>query len=133
MTIEEHAFDGCDEIVSLETPSKAISIGKSAFAGCPNLESVRILSGSVRWSVFRGCPKLKSVFVGEKVRSLEYGSLAACEKLESVVIEEGTVGLKIQDAFEEMSPLNPCICQPDMMERKAGAMERLAVVPTSRS
>ena len=100
LTIEERAFEGCEEIVSLETPSKAISIGKSAFAGCPNLESVRILSGSVRWSVFRGCPKLKSVFVGEKVRSLEYGSLAACEKLESVVIEEGTVGLKIQDAFE---------------------------------
>ena len=100
LTIEENAFEGCEEIVSLETPSKVMSIGKSAFAGCPNLESVRIRSGSVRWSVFRGCPKLKSVFVGGKVRSLEYGSLAACEKLESVVIEEGTVGLKIQDAFE---------------------------------
>ncbi|MCQ2390191.1 MAG: leucine-rich repeat domain-containing protein [Kiritimatiellae bacterium] len=100
LMIEERAFEGCAEIVSLKTSDRLISIGESAFAGCPNLESVRLLSGSVRWSVFRGCPKLKSVFVGKKVRSLEYGSLAACEKLETVEFEEGELGLKLQDPFK---------------------------------
>jgi len=100
MAIEENAFEGREEIITLETPDSAMSIGKNAFAGCPNLESVRIMSGSIRWNVFRGCPKLESAFVGEKVQSLEYGSLSDCESLASVVFEEGSVRIRLQDSFE---------------------------------
>ena len=61
--IEESAFWGCSELISIEIPNSVTSIGEWAFAWCSSLSSVTIPNSitSIKKALFMGCTSLSKV------------------------------------------------------------------------
>ena len=87
--IKAYVFSGCTSIKSLVIPdSVAVSIGRSAFYRCINLESVSIGNSAtiIEDSAFSECRKLKSVTIGNGVTSIGSRCFGDCEALEEITL-----------------------------------------------
>ena len=80
--IGESSFRNSD--VTIVKSNTVISIGKNAFEGCNNLESVSFPNAKeIRQNSFENCMNLKSVDF-PNAETIEFGAFSECDKLESV-------------------------------------------------
>ena len=87
--VDDNAFAGCLQAVSIIISSGITHIGWKAFSECSNLESV-ILPGSIKViekSAFEYCYKLKEIQIPLKVKSIKSETFYNCKQLASVKIE----------------------------------------------
>ncbi len=102
-TIDDYAFDGCKNLISLTIPASVTSIGSHAFLSCTGLTSITIPNGvtSIGYEAFRGCTGLTSVTVLCSPTSVEDGIFYGCENLKEVTFDCESV----TPLFIEMSSL----------------------------
>jgi len=86
--IGDAAFQGMNNIESVQLPDGVELIGSSAFSGCKNLRSVLIPDSveSLDRDVFNGCTNLKSIHFPNSIAKLDAGTFAGCTSLETVNI-----------------------------------------------
>ena len=94
-TIEERAFYGCEDLISLALPQGLTEVGSYAFAGCSALEEVS-LPGSVKSTgnyVFSGCSALKRVQFEEGVLSVGNFAFNKCTALQEITFPQSLVSM----------------------------------------
>lgn len=92
--VEDGAFSGCSGFTTLYLPNN-VSIGCSAFEGCKDLESVTISKGKIGQWAFASCPNLKHINILSEVNSIGYYVLQNCSDEISVYVEESSNPLEI--------------------------------------
>lgn len=88
--VQQHAFDGFDNIYNVQIGGSVSSIGYRAFSGCMNLTSV-VIGGSVTEigaDAFFSCKRLTSVVIGDNVTTIEKCAFQHCTSLTSIVIPD---------------------------------------------
>lgn len=76
LAIEDGAFAGCENMISIDIPSTVKRIGKDAFAGCKNLKSITLPEGltSIEAGAFAGCESLEEIIIPESVIKIGEGA-----------------------------------------------------------
>lgn len=106
VSIEEDAFNGCEELLSVKLPKSIKSIGDDAFADCINLTDIVIPQSvtSIGRRAFAGCSSLTTINVPELIKSIEEFTFYECNRLSSITIEEGVEVIK-RGAFQDCKTL----------------------------
>ncbi len=93
--INERAFEGNENILSLEIPASVQSIGAYAFSGCSGLKNLSLNEGlkTIYSGAFVGCP-ITSLTIPNSVKNMEtayyqQGAFRDCTKLTHVTIGSG--------------------------------------------
>lgn len=92
--VDEGAFSGCSGFSTLYLPNN-VYIGSSAFEGCKDLESVTISKGEIGQWAFASCPNLKQINILSEVNSIGCYVLQNCSDEISVYVEESSNPLEI--------------------------------------
>ncbi len=112
--IGDGAFEGCDELTSIEIPGSVMCVGNRAFYmcsrladikipkevttiedytfyGCSSLTDIEIPNGvtSIGNSAFRGCSGLTSIEIGSSIIDIKAAAFFDCNGLTSIKISEG--------------------------------------------
>lgn len=89
--IENDAFRGCSNLVSITLPCKITSIGNYAFYGCTNLKNITIPDGVtiIGDSAFCDCSNLEEVIMPNSLKSIKNKSFYCCKNIKSVTIPDG--------------------------------------------
>ncbi|NDV65598.1 leucine-rich repeat domain-containing protein [Bacteroides sp. 224] len=112
--IEEAAFYNCALLLEITLPGTIVEIGRMAFCGCRNLQSINfsrnlkklgeacfancsslkdvVLPNSLEYvgkSAFYDCANLKRVVLSRRMVEIKFNSFGNCEKLTDVIIPEG--------------------------------------------
>ena len=90
-SIDDYAFYGCGNLVSVDFFDGVTYIGKYAFYNCSNLLDIKIPHGvtNIYNYAFRYCASLKSIDIPDSVTSIGYGSFEYCKGITSIEIPEG--------------------------------------------
>lgn len=90
-SIGRSAFQGYDNLLSVEIPEGITLINGHAFAGCSALHTVIIPQSvtSIRGNAFSGCKNLTSIIIPPNVTWIGEMVFSNCSALTSVVIPEG--------------------------------------------
>ena len=121
--INDYAFDGCKNIVSVNIPNTITTIGNYAFSSCSNLTSI-IIPNSVTYIgeyVFDNCQKLTTIDIPYSVQSIGTRAFFNCTGLNSIKIGSGVVTIGNQ-AFIWCSAITTIICtavEPPALGEKA--------------
>ena len=104
--IDEGAFRGATNLISVVIPDGVTSIGDKAFRDCTRLASVTIPNSvtSVGAGAFSGCSGLTSITLPNSVTSIEAEVLHGCSGLTSVTIPNNVTSIGTS-AFAECSSL----------------------------
>jgi hypothetical protein len=92
--VDDGAFAGCCGFTTLYF-TQNVSIGNSAFEGCKDLESVTISKGKIGQWAFASCPNLKQINILSEVNSIGCYVLQNCSDEISVYVEESSNPLEI--------------------------------------
>ena len=67
MSIEDYAFEGCDNLISIAIPNSVKNIGKYAFSNCSQLKSIDMGSSvnSVGYDAFSGCESIEEIHLND--------------------------------------------------------------------
>lgn len=89
--IENDAFRGCSNLVSITLPCKITSIGNYAFYGCTNLKNITIPDGVtiIGDGAFCDCSNLEEVIMPNSLKSIKNKSFYCCTNLISINIPNG--------------------------------------------
>lgn len=121
--IEDGAFKGNKNIVSLYLPTTLMHIGDEAFSGCTSLREVYISSqiNNTGKAVFKGCTALETVslygisFIGDE-------AFKDCTALRTVIIGDGCEEVGFS-AFENCTALESVILPDSIKEICGGAFQ----------
>eukprot|EP00985_Skeletonema_marinoi_P016273 scaffold8685_cov82-Skeletonema_marinoi.AAC.2 len=81
--IEEDAFDGCADLVHVETHDGIRKVGRDAFFGCESLRIVDLRSVlEIGEDAFEGCEDLTDVKFGNKLETIGKWAFSQCFSLE---------------------------------------------------
>ncbi len=86
--IEDHAFDGCENLTNITIPNSVTSIGAGAFYNCTSLTSITIPDSviSIGNYALSGCTGLTSVTIPNSVTNIGSSVFSGCTALESMSI-----------------------------------------------
>ncbi len=96
-TIEQYAFEGCNNIYKITIPNSVMYIENNAFSGCTYLEEV-IIPDSVKYikdNAFSRCPNLKRVEIRSKEVRISRTAFMDCPKLNYLALAK----FEINDLF----------------------------------
>ena len=100
------AFEYCGYFVSITIPDSIKSIEERAFDKCENLETIVMGNGvtSIGMYAFADCKTLKNITIPSSVKSIAEGAFSCCSNLEKIVIPNSvtTIGDRL---FEGCSSL----------------------------
>lgn len=87
-SIRQYAFCSCHGLTSLTIPDSVTDIREYAFSECGSLTSVTIGNSvtEIRGDAFSECPNLKSVIIGDSVTSIGDWVFNNCINLRSIVL-----------------------------------------------
>ena len=82
-SIEESAFDGCENLMNITIPNSVIHIEKSAFSNCCSLTHISIPDNvtSIEKEMFSGCNDLAQVIIPDSVTHIEENAFSFCTSL----------------------------------------------------
>ena len=81
-----NAFAGCTSLVRVSVPSTVTTIGDYIFEDCTSLVGADIRSSIVTRSMFSGCTSLKTVTLSNNCTAIKNGAFKDCENLETITI-----------------------------------------------
>lgn len=85
--IEDKAFFGMTDLISVSIPGSVKYIGIDAFSYCTKLSSLNIAEGvECMEEAFRGCIALSSIVIPESVNEILGNPFAGCSKLERIEV-----------------------------------------------
>lgn len=89
-SIDDYAFDYCQDMSSVEIPQTITTIGKRAFNRCDNLTNITIPNSvtSIREFAFSECYKLSVITIPASVTLIGDGVLAFCKSLEKINVAD---------------------------------------------
>lgn len=92
--IEEYAFDGCKNLISITMPGNVTNIGEQAFRGC-NIKKLNILKGTkkITKEIVLWKDTLEEVNIPESVEYIYSGAFAGCKNLTSVTLSDSVIGI----------------------------------------
>jgi len=92
-TIGDYAFNGCDNLESIDIPNSVTYIGRGAFAWCDSLESIKIPDSvtTIGDYAFEGCEWLKNIEISASVTAIGESVLLDCYSLESIDVDTNNV------------------------------------------
>ncbi len=98
--IGKYAFYGCSNLQSIVIPNSVSTIGYGAFQNCSNLTSVTIGNGvkNIGNSAFSRCSNLQSIIIPNSVSTIDTLAFSYCSNLTSVTIGNGLRTVE-KDAF----------------------------------
>jgi hypothetical protein len=98
--IEDHAFEWCGSLESIDIPPTITAIGRDAFAGCEELSSVTLADGlkTIGMSAFQDCQSLKRIQLPETVVGIGVRAFEGCSGLAVSEIPAGVTFIGA-DAF----------------------------------
>lgn len=87
-SIDNLAFYGCTNLISITISNSVTNIGRFAFAECTGLNSVVIPNSvtNIGRFTFSGCTNLTSITIPNSVTSIEWGTFGWCSGLTSIEI-----------------------------------------------
>ena len=90
MSISDHAFDGCTDLMSVTIPTSVSEIGKSAFSGCASLRQLSIPSSVtvIGEYAFKGCTSLELIKLPENLTTLAMGLFKDCSNLHDICLPQ---------------------------------------------
>ena len=90
ISVGRYAFADCPNLTKVTLPSALQTIGKSAFNRCPKLISITIPDGIgvIGEYAFTNCYALESVTIPESVRKIKDQAFRSCDELKSVKINK---------------------------------------------
>ena len=109
------AFEGCEELTSIQLPKGLVSIGSSAFTHCKNLTEI-VIPDSVNYlglSAVSDCESLKKVVLPKAVTqiSLQFNN---CNAIESLTIPEGVTTIEL--SFDNCTALKELSLPESLLE-----------------
>lgn len=125
--INDYAFENDKNIRSVKFSKDITYIGRAAFSGCENLESVSFEEGSnlktIDYYGFYKCTSLKEISLLDTVSSIGWYCFQGCSSLESVKLPDG---LKCVEycAFKDCSSLKYIEIPDSVKELSSGAFVR---------
>ena len=96
--IEDNAFNGCLNLVQVDTHDGIRKVGKAAFLGCESLRRINLkFAVEVEEYAFCDCESLESIEFGDYLESIEFSAFCGCSlehlKLTSVITIEASAFL----------------------------------------
>jgi hypothetical protein len=88
VSIEDRAFEGCVDLVSVTIPDSVTKIGYGAFYHCESLTSITISNSitRIREDAFFGCESLTSINLPNSIKSIGDRTFFDCKTLRSIII-----------------------------------------------
>ena len=105
-TIGKYAFYGCSNLESVEIGLSVVSIGSKAFSHCPNLETVELPVGveTIDTYAFENCGSLTEMIIPDSVMSIGAYAFCDCTGLGEIFIPDSVESLGM-NAFSGCSSL----------------------------
>lgn len=99
--IGKDAFRGCLNLETVELPDGVIEIQEGAFFDCRNLRRIRFGAGleSIGAEAFARCARLKSPELPDTLRTIGAEAFSCCESFESVRIPRGVTRIPAKAFF----------------------------------
>ncbi len=93
--IQNNAFSGFKDLISVSIPNSLLSIGSAAFSGCSGLISITIPEGVtyIDEYAFEGCTGLNSITIPQSVTSIGYCAFSGCKALSSITFPDDIVSV----------------------------------------
>ena len=118
VTIEDSAFNHCEQLKEITIPASVTVIGKNVFSRCEQLERVSLPDGitSIENSTFNYCKALKDINIPESVTSIGKIAFRGCESLEALAIPAGVESVG-ENAFSDCPALTLSIAPGSSVEQ----------------
>ena len=90
VSISDHAFEGCADLITVTIPTSVSEIGKSAFSGCAGIRHFSIPSSVtvIGEYAFRGCTSLETVELPGNLTTLAMGLFKDCNNLHDISLPQ---------------------------------------------
>ena len=100
------AFEGCNNLTSVELPTSLTSIAGGAFAGCKNLVHIELPTNltDIGLRAFCGCSNLKSIEIPENVEQIRAGAFSGCQNLTNIIFRGNGNLVLNEDIFDGVFP-----------------------------
>ena len=110
VSIEDRAFEGCVDLVSVTIPDSVTKIGYGAFYHCESLTSITISNSitRIREDAFFGCESLTSINLPNNIKSIGNRTFFGCKALSSINLPNNITSIG-EDAFsgcESLTSIN---------------------------
>ncbi len=123
--IGREAFGGCTELESVTIPESVESVGLGAFWYCESIESAVIPKNvkHIEDYLFSGCKNLESVTIPEGAKRIGAAAFAGCGKLKKIIIPGSVVEIG-HDAFLECESLESVVLKKGVVSIGDKAFEK---------
>ena len=110
VSIEDRAFEGCVDLVSVTIPDSVTKIGYGAFYHCESLTSITISNSitRIREDAFFGCESLTSITLPNNIKSIGNRTFFGCKALSAINLPNNITSIG-EDTFsgcESLTSIN---------------------------
>ena len=106
LSFDQHTFNSCTSLTSIELPNRLTRMNGSNFAKCSKLTSIKLSSNltSIPGSCFSTCTSLTEIELPSGITSIGGSAFFKCSALESIEIPAGVTSIG-EKVFEECAGL----------------------------